>query len=160
MFVRETYDVFGLGGDAGGVGYGGEKPGASETFAYPGCEYPLWSGEEARLLVEFADRAVGEALSWDEPAGRRFPGTGARALEQEHAAVRKDGQDTGDEVSFHAPSLPIESTRQIRAQFDGSGLRIFGVEDSADDGEAGRPGSSDFPRGLQRHAADGKPGYR
>ena len=78
------------------VGDGGQTS-TARRLADPGGDDALGRDQHTGLFVELADGPYFEALARLKTSGRRLPGT-SRALEQEHAAVFPDGQESRDEI--------------------------------------------------------------
>src|ERR671910_3019520 len=91
--------------DLSGVGDGGQ-PSTARCLADPGGDDALGRDQHAGLFVELADGTLLEALSRLQAPGRRLPRTRG-TLEQEHASVLPDGQQTGDEISPQGTPVSI-----------------------------------------------------
>src|ERR687886_3109141 len=101
MLVGETH-LFSMGQSR--VGDGGQAS-TARRLADPGGDDAPGRGQDAGLLEELADGPLFEALPWLEASGRWFPGA-RRALEQEHTAVLRYGQEAGDEIRLQG--VPAE----------------------------------------------------
>ena len=88
----------------------GSQTSTARRLADPGGDDALGRDQHAGLFVELADGPFFEALARLKTSGWRLPGA-CGALEQEHAAVFPDGQESRDEIRLQ--SVPVAKISRL-----------------------------------------------